>query len=339
MAQLSGKLEAALRAVASDILTAYIDMDARRDIAEVLLGEMAVAHAWRTRAPITLVELRRRLTLPRADGSSFAARFLAFQELDAHLRALEAQRWVVATTTPEGDEAWTAPAAVVLRYFRACAAREIHAYEAQTCRDEGKCVVFTCAKCHAGVTLLEALGARTRETLTDADGPCPRCGEPGSLRDVVIPAATHTRIQRLVRPLMFSIGTARAALEAHTAAVQRAAAPPRVEAPPTLVHARFRRERRGSERYVPSFDVYIGPHTRRHKHGTLERTEWALPGASLGARDPTVREVDAYANYVRGSVELMRALPQLAGKRLGCTCTLKRCHGQVLVDLFKLQCV
>jgi hypothetical protein len=39
---------------------------------------------------------------------------------------------------------------------------------------------------------------------------------------------------------------------------------------------------------------------------------------------------------VEAKPELIAALPELSGKKLGCWCKPNPCHGDVLVDLFKV---
>jgi hypothetical protein len=70
-----------------------------------------------------------------------------------------------------------------------------------------------------------------------------------------------------------------------------------------------------------SFDVYIG-----------RPSKWGNP--FVIGRDGTREEVIAkYAAWLKDQPELIAALPELRGKVLGCWCTPKRCHGNVLVML------
>lgn len=78
------------------------------------------------------------------------------------------------------------------------------------------------------------------------------------------------------------------------------------------------------------FDVYIGRWNPRFPHEPSYK--WGNP-FKLG-RDGSISEVlKKYEQYVRSKPELMRALPELAGKRLGCWCKPEPCHGNVLVKL------
>lgn len=76
------------------------------------------------------------------------------------------------------------------------------------------------------------------------------------------------------------------------------------------------------------FDVYIGRPSRwgnpfSHKPGTLAKYR-------VRSREEAV---EAYGEWIIRQPELMAALPDLAGKVLGCWCSPKACHGDVLVRL------
>ena len=46
-----------------------------------------------------------------------------------------------------------------------------------------------------------------------------------------------------------------------------------------------------------------------------------------------------YETYVRGNNYLMKSLPELKGKNLGCWCSSSDfCHGSVLVKLYQENC-
>lgn len=77
---------------------------------------------------------------------------------------------------------------------------------------------------------------------------------------------------------------------------------------------------------------------------------WNLKGSKWGnpykvGKDGTIEEVlRKYEDYVRGNKELMDALPELVGKRLGCFCKQSKkckggvippCHGDVLLKLLR----
>ena len=81
-----------------------------------------------------------------------------------------------------------------------------------------------------------------------------------------------------------------------------------------------------------SYDVYIGrgskwgnPYT--HKEGTTATYK-------VASRD---QAVDAYRHYILygDGQHLLKDLHELEGKVLGCWCSPKRCHGDVLAQLIK----
>lgn len=70
-------------------------------------------------------------------------------------------------------------------------------------------------------------------------------------------------------------------------------------------------------------DVYIG-----------RGSKWGNP-FKIG-RDGTRDQVIAkYQVWILGNPDLLLDLHQLCGKRLGCYCAPKPCHGDVLVELLK----
>lgn len=79
-------------------------------------------------------------------------------------------------------------------------------------------------------------------------------------------------------------------------------------------------------------DVYIGRWTMHA--GGQERSKWANP--YIVGKHGTREEVLAkYRAHVLASPELLAALPELAGKVLGCWCKPEACHGDVLVELIE----
>lgn len=77
------------------------------------------------------------------------------------------------------------------------------------------------------------------------------------------------------------------------------------------------------------YDVYIGRENR--KHG-LKASKWANPYkvGRDGTREQVMRR---YEVWLFSHPELVAALPELAGKELGCWCAPLPCHGDVLVRL------
>ena len=80
------------------------------------------------------------------------------------------------------------------------------------------------------------------------------------------------------------------------------------------------------------YDVYIG---RPSKWGNM----WSHLGESrtLAIHRTKTREeaIAAYEEWIRTQTELLDALPELAGKVLGCWCKPQACHGDALVRLCK----
>lgn len=73
------------------------------------------------------------------------------------------------------------------------------------------------------------------------------------------------------------------------------------------------------------FDVYIG---RPSKYGN----------PFIRGIDGTKEEVIAkYKEYALNNPELYNSLLELEGKRLGCYCAPKYCHGDVIVELIEQQ--
>lgn len=70
-----------------------------------------------------------------------------------------------------------------------------------------------------------------------------------------------------------------------------------------------------------SYDVYIG-----------RPSKWGNP-YTIG-KDGNRNEVIAkYRTYLLGRPDLLRDLPTLRNKRLGCWCSPKPCHGNVLMEM------
>lgn len=76
------------------------------------------------------------------------------------------------------------------------------------------------------------------------------------------------------------------------------------------------------------YDVYIGRPSKwgnpfSHKPGTRARFVVASREAAIAA----------YREWILGQPDLLAALPELKGKRLGCWCHPLPCHGDVLAEL------
>ena len=85
---------------------------------------------------------------------------------------------------------------------------------------------------------------------------------------------------------------------------------------------------------VQDCDVYIG--RRIHQGGwNLPQSDWANPFTikQCGSAQEAVR---LYEKYIRNErPDLVRRIPELYGKTLGCWCKPGPCHGDVLIKLFE----
>lgn len=70
-----------------------------------------------------------------------------------------------------------------------------------------------------------------------------------------------------------------------------------------------------------NYDVYIG-----------RPSKWGNP-FTIGKDGNREEVIEKYREYLLNNEELMNALPELKGKVLGCWCSPKKCHGEVLLDL------
>lgn len=80
----------------------------------------------------------------------------------------------------------------------------------------------------------------------------------------------------------------------------------------------------------PQFDIYIG---RQCNMGgwNLPSSKWHNPFTSKKYGDGVC---DMYRNYVENRKDLLESLHELKGKKLGCWCHPKRCHGHILQELY-----
>ncbi len=69
------------------------------------------------------------------------------------------------------------------------------------------------------------------------------------------------------------------------------------------------------------YDVYIG-----------RPSIWGNP-FSEGVHGSREEVIDKYEYYLRNEPSLMRLLPQLEGMTLGCWCSPKKCHGDVIIKI------
>lgn len=76
------------------------------------------------------------------------------------------------------------------------------------------------------------------------------------------------------------------------------------------------------------YDVYIG---RGSKWGNpFSHLDYGSAEFKVESREEAVRK---YEEWIRNKPDLLACLDELKGKRLGCFCRPKFCHGDVLVKL------
>jgi hypothetical protein len=77
------------------------------------------------------------------------------------------------------------------------------------------------------------------------------------------------------------------------------------------------------------YDVYIG---RAVPRSSFKASIWGNP--FVIGKDGTREEVMVkYRRWLLGNPELLKKLPELKGKVLGCWCVPEACHGDVLSEL------
>ncbi len=81
-------------------------------------------------------------------------------------------------------------------------------------------------------------------------------------------------------------------------------------------------------------DVYIG---RECKMGgwNLSQSIWYNPFSLQKYGGDRTKVLQLYEKYIRNNASLLSRIDELQGKRLGCWCKPKACHGDVLVKLLK----
>lgn len=75
-------------------------------------------------------------------------------------------------------------------------------------------------------------------------------------------------------------------------------------------------------------------HCKRERHDVYigRPSKWGNPFVigKDGDRDEVIRK---YREWIKTQPELLAALPELKGKALGCWCSPRACHGDVLAEL------
>jgi hypothetical protein len=72
---------------------------------------------------------------------------------------------------------------------------------------------------------------------------------------------------------------------------------------------------------IDKYDVYIG-----------RPTKWGNP-FRIGRDGSRLEVIRKYRSWIMGNDDLLASLHELKDKRLGCFCSPKRCHGDILVEL------
>ena len=76
-------------------------------------------------------------------------------------------------------------------------------------------------------------------------------------------------------------------------------------------------------KYKEKFDIYIG-----------RGSKWGNP-FKIGQDGTREEVIEKYREWIMSQPELLNSLHELKGKRLGCFCKPKKCHGDVLIDLLE----
>jgi hypothetical protein len=74
-------------------------------------------------------------------------------------------------------------------------------------------------------------------------------------------------------------------------------------------------------RHFDKYDVYIG-----------RGSKWGNPFI-IGIDGDREEVIELYRQYILGSPKLLASLPELQGRRLGCSCKPAFCHGDILAAL------
>jgi hypothetical protein len=77
------------------------------------------------------------------------------------------------------------------------------------------------------------------------------------------------------------------------------------------------------------YDVYIG---RANRSFGLLGSKWSNP-FKIGVDGTRLEVIEKYRQWLLGQPELLKDLPSLRGKILGCWCAPNSCHGYVLEEL------
>ena len=104
------------------------------------------------------------------------------------------------------------------------------------------------------------------------------------------------------------------------------------------------REYEGYTSFKEWFDtennLYIGRNAAKYANRDVPDSQWANPFMISQWTGPSKEWIledflKTYENYVRTNPFLMNSLSELKDKQLGCWCQVGKCHGDVLVKLYK----
>ena len=85
---------------------------------------------------------------------------------------------------------------------------------------------------------------------------------------------------------------------------------------------------------VNPYEVYIGRRIS-NPNWRLDESIWANPFKMKSEEERDI-VVEQYRQYLLSKPDLLKQLPSLSGKILGCWCPAdKKCHGKVIIELFE----
>ena len=75
-------------------------------------------------------------------------------------------------------------------------------------------------------------------------------------------------------------------------------------------------------------------HFQKHEYDVFiaRPSKWGNPYI-VGVHGTRSEVIKKYRHWLLNNPDLMKALPELKGKRLGCWCAPEACHGDVLAEL------
>ncbi len=101
------------------------------------------------------------------------------------------------------------------------------------------------------------------------------------------------------------------------------------------------RIRRMNGAVVQDCDIHAHEVSREYIGSECKMGGWDLPQSkwhnpfSIKKYGSAEIAVEMFRKYIESNQQLIDSLHELRGKTLGCWCTPKPCHGDILVELFK----